>query len=40
MIKKGRANKPIGEAHKNSKLTVEKVKKIKQLLGLGVTVFE
>jgi len=38
MVNKGRQNLPIGENHKNSKLTIEKVKKIKELLNLGVTV--
>jgi len=36
-LTKGRANLPVGESHKNSKLTIEKVKKIKELLSLGVT---
>lgn len=37
MVNKGRKNSPSGENHHNSKLTSEKVKKIKELLILGVT---
>ncbi len=37
MHKKGRANPKRNEAHHNAKLTQEKVKKIKKLLDLGVT---
>lgn len=38
MDKKGRRNPVKGEAHVNSKLTIEKVKKIKELLNLGVPI--
>lgn len=37
MMNKGRQNIPFGENHKNSKLTSDNVKKIKELLQLGVT---
>lgn len=37
MLQKGRGNKPIGSSHKNSKLNEEKVREIKKLLSLGVT---
>ncbi len=35
--KKNRSNRPFGENHKNSKLTVDKVKEIKTKLAMGVT---
>lgn len=37
MHKKGRANRLKNEEHPNAKLTIEKVKKIKELLSIGVT---